>query len=98
VGLLAGAASFLLLVLFHVKTGSFGGEQLLLDWLLNRPLLAAAYVAAAVAVPVVVAARHQPPFRMAVRVGNGVVVAYPSAVAVLRADLVELAGRRQRVL
>lgn len=84
VGLLAGGAAFLPLVLIRWTGQTRLGYPRtidLIDWLLDRPLLAAAYVAAAIAVAVAVAARYQP--QVAVWVGIGVFVAFPVGVVVL---------------
>lgn len=85
-GLLAGGVSFVPLVLIRVTewigspTEGRPRDTDLIDWLLDRPPLAAAYVAAAIAVPVAVAARYQP--HVAVWVGVGVFLAFPIGVAI----------------
>lgn len=76
-GLLAGGAALLPVVLIRV-TDRWGGDLELFVWLLDRPLLAAAYVAAAIAVPVSVAVRYQP--HVAGWVGIGVILGLPSAL------------------
>lgn len=78
-GLLAGAAAVLPLFLIRV-TDRRGRDLELIRWLLDRPPLAAAYVAAAIAIPMAVAARYQP--KVAVWVGIGVIVGLPSATVV----------------